>query len=153
MNPHAPSRNSGAYKLLNFYGEPITTTIDFVLPNMRFEQVRCGPYWFSSRALVTPITRDECPLDFLAAWNLFPWLPGTKTVFRVFAHAFASQDQKIMEKQSIGLKDNPPLMLIDDADTQATWYFKLKAAYCESQRNGGQMDHPLKAPLILRWRS
>lgn len=153
MSAHTPSSNSRAYKLLNLYGEPITTTIDFVLPNMRFEQVRCGPYWFSSRALVTPITRDKCRLDFLAAWNLFRWLPMTKTIFRVFAHAFTSQDQKIMEKQSVGLKDNPPLMLIDDADTQATWYFKLKAAYRESQRNGGQLDHPLKAPTTLRWRS
>jgi len=42
--------NSGAYKLLRIYKEPITTTIDFVLPNHRLEIIRCGPYWFSSRA-------------------------------------------------------------------------------------------------------
>ncbi len=153
MSSHTPSSNSGAYKILNFYGEPITTTIDFILPNMRFEQVRCGPYWFSSRALVTPITRDECRLDFLAAWNFFRWLPMTKTIFRIFGHAFASQDQKIMEQQSVGLKDNPHLMLIDDADTQASWYFKLKAAHETAQQNGGQLDHPLKSPVTLRWRS
>ncbi len=153
MSAHAPSTNSGAYKLLNLYGQPITTTIDFVLPNMRFEQVRCGPYWFSSRALVTPVTRDECRLDFLAAWNFLRWVPLTKTVFRVFAHWFASQDQKIMEMQAAGLKDNPSLMLIDDADTQAKWYFKLKAAYLAAQRDGRPLDHPLKEPVTLRWRS
>lgn len=153
MSAHTPSTNSGAYKLLNLYGKPITTTIDFVLPNMRFEQVRCGPYWFSSRALVTPVTHDECRLDFLAAWNFLGWVPFTKTVFRVFAHWFASQDQKIMEMQAVGLKDKPSLMLIDDADTQAKWYFKLKAAYLASQRDGAPFNHPLKEPVTLRWRS
>ncbi len=32
MSAHAPSGNSAPYKLLGVYGEPITTTIDFVLP-------------------------------------------------------------------------------------------------------------------------
>ena len=35
MAAHAPSGNSAPYKLLGVYGEPITTTIDFVLPNRR----------------------------------------------------------------------------------------------------------------------
>ena len=34
-----------------------------------------------------------------------------------------------MAKQSIGLKHRPKLMLIDDADRPAKWYFALKAAY------------------------
>ena len=42
MSSHAPSANSGPYKLLRFYGDEVTTQIDFVLPNMRTEQVRCG---------------------------------------------------------------------------------------------------------------
>src|SRR2546426_7059055 len=70
MSAHAPSANSAPYKLLRIYGEPINTTIDFALPNMRFEQIRCGPYWFSSRATVTPIRRDLCRIDFVAAWNI-----------------------------------------------------------------------------------
>ena len=32
---HPPSANSAAYKLLGGHGKPITTTIEFVLPNMR----------------------------------------------------------------------------------------------------------------------
>jgi hypothetical protein len=42
MSSHTPSSNSGPYKLLRIYGEEITTQIDFVLPNMRTEQIRCG---------------------------------------------------------------------------------------------------------------
>lgn len=153
MSAHTPSGNSAAYKLLNLYGEPITTTIDFILPNVRFEQVRCGPYWFSSRTTVTPVTNDECRIDFVAAWNIFQWVPFIKPIFQIFARKFVGQDQKIMEMQAVGLRDNPTLMLIDDADTQAKWYYQLKAAYLEAQRNGGELDHPLKAPVTLRWRS
>ncbi|HZS45344.1 MAG TPA: aromatic ring-hydroxylating dioxygenase subunit alpha [Blastocatellia bacterium] len=153
MSAHKPSKNSGAYKLLNIYGDAISTTIDFVLPNVRIEQIRCGNYWFSSRTLVTPISDDECRLDISAAWNILHGVPFIKSIFKFFAHWFVGQDQRIMEKQSIGLKDNPSLMLIDDADTQAKWYYKLKAAYLESQRTGSPMEHPIKTPVTLQWRS
>ena len=153
MSTHKPSTNSAAYKLLNIYKEPITTTIDFVLPNRRTEQVRCGKYWFSSQAIVTPLTDKECRLDFVAAWNILNNVPFIKSIYRFFANQFIGQDQRIMEKQSVGLRDNPTLMLIDDADTQAKWYYQLKAAYLKSQRNDGEMEHPLKEPVTLRWRS
>ncbi len=42
MSAHAPSGNSAPYKLLGVYGEPITTTIDFVLPNRRYETIRAA---------------------------------------------------------------------------------------------------------------
>ena len=153
MRAHAPSANSAPYKLLRVYGQPITTTIDFVLPNMRLEQIRCGRYWFSSRATVTPLRRDLCRIDFCAAWNIFPWVPFVVPMFRFFARRFIRQDQQTMEKQALGLQRNPHLMLIDDADRPAKWYFALKAAYLESQRTGAPMQHPLDGPVTLRWRS
>ena len=57
------------------------------------------------------------------------------------------------EKQSEGLKHNPHLMLIDDADRPAKWYFGLKAAHLEAKRTGGEMRHPLAGPVTLKWRS
>ena len=36
------SANIAPYKLLGVYGEPVTTTIDFVLPNRRYETIRAG---------------------------------------------------------------------------------------------------------------
>jgi phenylpropionate dioxygenase-like ring-hydroxylating dioxygenase large terminal subunit len=152
MSAHTPSSNSAAYKILGIYKEPVTTTIDFILPNVRLEQVRCGPYWFSSRTTVTPINNEECRLDFIAAWNMFRWIP-LKPVFKLLAHWFVGQDQRIMEKQAEGLKHNPTLMLIDDADTQAKWYYQLKAAFIDSQQNGGEFNHPIKSPVTLQWRS
>ena len=32
-------------------------------------------------------------------------------------------------------------------------YFKLKAAYFAARQHGGPLDHPLKGPVTLRWRS
>ena len=43
-----------------------------------------------------------------------------------------------MELQAEGLKHNPHLMLIDDADRPAKWYFQLKAAHLEAKRTGSR---------------
>lgn len=154
MVPHAPSKNSGPYKLLNkLYGGPLTTTIDFVLPNQRFEFVQCGSMFVSSRATVTPVGEQQCRIDFAAAWNILPWLPFAKPLFRYFANIFMKQDKQAMERQAVGLKYKPALMLIDDADTPAKWYYKLKAAYLTSVQTGTPLDHPLKDRVTLRWRS
>ena len=150
MSPHTPSSNSAPYRMLQKYtGEPVTTTIDFVLPNMRTEEIRSGKLWFSSRATVTPVRRDLCRIDFVAAWNLL--LPVW--VFRIFAEKFLRQDQETMIRQAEGLKHNPKLMLIDDADRPAKWYFGLKANLLESRRTGAPMIHPMDGPVTLHWRS
>jgi hypothetical protein len=44
-------------------------------------------------------------------------------------------------------------MLIDDADTPAKWYYKLKAAHLASAQTGQPLDHPLKERVTLRWKS
>jgi phenylpropionate dioxygenase-like ring-hydroxylating dioxygenase large terminal subunit len=150
MSPHTPSSNSAPYRMLKKYtGEPVTTTIDFVLPNIRTEEIRSGKLWFSSRATVTPVRRDLCRIDFVAAWNLL--LPVW--IFRMFAEKFLRQDQETMIQQAEGLKHNPRLMLIDDADRPAKWYFGLKANLLEARRTGAAMVHPMNGPVTLHWRS
>jgi phenylpropionate dioxygenase-like ring-hydroxylating dioxygenase large terminal subunit len=150
MSPHTPSSNSAPYRMLQKYtGEPVTTTIDFVLPNIRTEEIRSGKLWFSSRATVTPVRRGLCRIDFVAAWNLL--LPVW--IFRSFAKKFLRQDQETMILQAEGLKHNPRLMLIDDADRPAKWYFGLKAGLLESRRTGEAMVHPMTGPVTLHWRS
>ena len=67
MSAHAPSGNSAPYKLLGVYGEPIVTTIDFVLPNRRYETIRCGNKWFASLTTVTPVTARTSRIDVVAA--------------------------------------------------------------------------------------
>ena len=155
MSAHTPSSNSAPYKLLRLYADAdsITTTIDFTLPNLRSETIRAGKYWFSSLTTVTPITRYHCRIDVVACWNIFRWLPlGPELLKYVFAK-FVEQDRRTMEMQAEGLKHNPHLMLIDDADRPAKWYFQLKQAYLESRRSGAEFKHPMSGPVTLKWRS
>jgi phenylpropionate dioxygenase-like ring-hydroxylating dioxygenase large terminal subunit len=155
MSAHTPSSNSAPYKILRFYAaaDSITTTIDFVLPNLRTEIIRAGKYWFSSLTTVTPVTRNHCRIEVVAAWNLFRWIPFAPGLLKFVFAKFVEQDRRTMELQSEGLKHNPHLMLIDDADRPAKWYFQLKQAYLEARRTGGEMKHPMNGPVTLKWRS
>lgn len=155
MSAHTPSSNSAPYRLLRLYAEAesITTTIDFVLPDLRLETIRAGKYWFSSLTTVTPITRSHCRIDVVACWNIFGWVPFGPSLLKLIFAKFVEQDRRTMELQSEGLKHNPHLMLIDDADRPAKWYFALKAAHLEAKRTGGELQHPMAGPVTLRWRS
>ena len=153
MTAHQPSANSAPYKLLGVYGEKITTTIDFVLPNRRYEIIRAGEKWFASLTTVTPTVENNCRIDVCAAWNVFLNVPFLVPIAKFFGNRFVRQDQETMIQQAEGLKYNPSLMLIDDADRPAKWYFELKQARLESQATGQPMRHPMDSPVTLHWRS
>ena len=148
MSAHAPSANSAPYRLLGVYGRPVETTIDFVLPNRRTEIIRCGDKWFSSLTTVTPVTGSTCRIDVVAAWNVLYHVPFFTPIAKFFGARFVRQDQETMIQQAEGLRHNPSLMLIDDADKPAKWYFALKQA-----RLDGETKHPLGGPVELHWRS
>ena len=147
MAAHAPSRNSLPYKLLGADG-PVTTTIDFVLPNRRYETIRAGNKWWASLTTVTPVTPSTCRIDVCAAWNVLGWFPFFTPLLKHFGRIFVEQDQQTMIEQAQGLRYGPALMLIDDADKPAKWYFALKQA-----RLRGTGEHPMAGPVTLHWRS
>jgi phenylpropionate dioxygenase-like ring-hydroxylating dioxygenase large terminal subunit len=153
MTAHQPSANSAPYKLLGVYGKSITTTIDFVLPNRRYEIIRAGDKWFASLTTVTPTIENHCRIDVCAAWNVFMNVPFLMPIAKFFGNRFVQQDQETMIQQAEGLKYNPSLMLIDDADRPAKWYFELKQARLESQATGAPIRHPMDGPVTLHWRS
>ena len=149
MSAHAPSSNSLPYRLL---GRPVTT-IDFTLPNRRVETIQAEnrkgrKSWFSSLTTVTPVTTSTCRIDVYAAWDLFYHVPFVTSIATYFGARFVQQDQQTMIEQAEGLRSNPSLMLIDDADKPAKWYFALKQA-----RLKGTGEHPLAGPVELHWRS
>jgi len=149
MSAHTPSSNSAPYRLL---GKPVTT-IDFRLPNRRYETIvarnaKGRERWFSSLTTVTPVTASTCRIDVLAAWNIAYYIPLVPSLVRYFGARFVEQDQQTMIEQARGLRSNPALMLIDDADKPAKWYFALK-----QRRLRGEGDHPLQGPVQLHWRS
>jgi hypothetical protein len=58
-----------------------------------------------------------------------------------------------MIQQAEGLRHNPSLMLIDDADKPAKWYFALKQARLDAAAGGSPAKHPMAGPVELHWRS
>jgi hypothetical protein len=97
---------------------------------------------------VTPVTGNTCRIDVVAAWNVFYHLPLVKPIAMFFGRQFVEQDVRTMIEQAEGLRHNPSLMLIDDADKPAKWYFALKQA-----RLDGTGKHPISEPVELHWRS
>jgi hypothetical protein len=65
---------------------------------------------------------------------------------------FLDQDRRVVVLQREGLEHGPRLMLINDADTQARWWMRLKDEWLAAQAENRPFANPL-APMTLRWRS
>ena len=148
MLRHAPSSNSAAYKLL---GGAMTTEIAFRLPGIRIEHVMAGRNAMVGLTAVTPVTTELTVINHLVYWTV-PWLSVLKPVLRPFMRKFLRQDRDIIVKQQRGLRHDPSLLLINDADVQAKWYFRLKKAYARSLESGMPFENPVRE-TTLRWRS
>ncbi len=148
MLRHAPSRNSNAYRLLG--GAP-ETEIVFRLPGVRIEHVRAGRHVLVNLTAVTPLSERECEVNHAIYWTL-PYLTPLKPLLRPFVRAFLRQDRDVMAMQQRGLAHDPPLMLINDADTQARWYHRLKNEYARARAEKRPFVNPVKE-RVLRWRS
>ena len=148
MVRHAPSTNSRAYRLMG--GTPETEII-FRLPGVRIELIRAGRHMVSNLTAITPIDSDRSEINHCIYWTA-PWLSAIKPLLRPYVRAFLRQDRAIMERQQQGLRWNPPLMLIDDADTQAKWYYRLKREYRRARAENRPFENPIQ-PRTLEWRS
>ena len=148
MIRHQPSKNSKAYKILG--GVP-TTEITFTLPCVRVEHVQVGARNFYSFTALTPVDEKNTRITQLACWDI-PWLTLLKPAVDKFGKVFLGQDMDAVTKQQEGLKYDPSLMLIKDADTQAKWYYSLKTEYHEALEGKREFTNPVKQ-TELRWRS
>jgi len=148
MSRHVPSPNSRAYRLLG--GAP-ETEIVFRLPSVRVEQIRAGRHLVCNLTAITPIDDRVTEINHCVYWTM-PWLGLLKPVLRHYVRAFLHQDRDIMERQQQGLRFSPPLTLIDDADTQAKWYYRLKREYLRARDEDRPFENPVQ-PRTLEWRS
>lgn len=147
MSRHAPSSNSRAYKLLG----GSATEISFRLPGVRIERIDAGGFVLCNLTAITPVDDNTSDIHHCWYWNR-PWLGALKPLLLPFIRAFLAQDATIMARQQKGLRFDPLLSLIDDADTQARWYYMLKREYRRARAEGRPFDNPVK-PRTLRWRS
>lgn len=148
MAPHTPSSNSLGYKLLG--GKPVTE-IAFRLPGIRTEDIRVGNKSLLSFTAVTPIDTNNTEITqvFFTDFAIVKFL---KPIIRKGAVTFLNQDGDIIKLQAERLKYDPGLLLIDDADQQAKWYYLLKKEWAKSRAENREFVNPVKAKT-LRWKS
>lgn len=148
MRRHRPSANSKAYRIL---GGEISTEITFTLPSVRIEHIRVGAKNFYAFTALTPINDKETRIHQLMYWDI-SWLNLIKPFLSWFTGYFLQQDIDAVDKQQDGLKYDPSLMLIRDADTQAKWYYALKDEWENHLKENREFSNPIKE-TELRWRS
>lgn len=148
MVTHKPSANSTLYKLL---GGDRSTEISFQLPGIRVEHIKAGRNEVVGLTTCTPISENETEVSQTFFWNI-SWIAPFKPIAQHVARVFLGQDRDMVALQQQGLKFNPRLMLIQDADVPAMWYHRLKKEWAEA----GAAKRPFVNPVpetTLRWRS
>lgn len=148
MSRHKPSKP--AYSVL---GE-VTTEITFELPSTRFENLT-GSFLgqaFKVVGLTVCTPRDADNTDVIQVFYWPGWLNFIYPFFWALGRTFIGDDRKIVELQREGLKFDPKLMLIQDADQPAIWYHRIKKAWAESTEKGTEFVNPVQE-RVLRWRS
>jgi len=148
MVRHEPSKNSRAYAILG--GEPMTE-ITFGLPGLRWEHVTVGRRQVLSLTCLTPVHESRTRITQVI-WSDHPAFVLLRPLIAAGARTFLRQDGAMVNLQNQGLKYDPSLMWIDDADRQAKWYQQLKRAWTTSRKEGRAFVNPVE-PATLRWRS
>jgi phenylpropionate dioxygenase-like ring-hydroxylating dioxygenase large terminal subunit len=148
MLRHEPSKNSRAYAILG--GEPLTE-ITFRIPGLRWEHITVGKRQVLSLTCLTPVTEKKTRITQIV-WSDHPAFSLLKPFIRAGARTFLRQDGAMVNLQNQGLKYDPPLLWIDDADRQAKWYQQLKREWTASRAEGRAFANPIE-PVTLRWKS
>jgi phenylpropionate dioxygenase-like ring-hydroxylating dioxygenase large terminal subunit len=148
MVRHEPSSNSRAYTILG--GEPLTE-ITFRLPSLRWEHIAVGRRQVLSLTCLTPVNANRTRITQIV-WSDHPVFAFIKPFFAAGARAFLRQDGHMVNLQNQGLKYDPSLLWIDDADRQAKWYQALKREWTASRKDGRPFVNPVQE-TVLKWRS
>jgi phenylpropionate dioxygenase-like ring-hydroxylating dioxygenase large terminal subunit len=144
-----PLRQSAKpYKL---FGKNVSTEISFRLPGVRIEHIQGDRHTAVSLTCCTPLNDHETEVHQFLYWTT-PVLTLFKPVARILLHKFLKQDRDVVVMQEEGLQHKPPIMFINDTDTQAKWYFSLKREWEKSQQEKRPFNNPVKAKT-LRWMS
>jgi phenylpropionate dioxygenase-like ring-hydroxylating dioxygenase large terminal subunit len=148
MRRHQLLRSTFFYDLIG--GKP-EVEISFRLPGVRIETITTKKHTVCNMTVITPISENQTEVTTLF-YTTLPWVKALRPILLPFVRTFLNQDRDMVVKQQIGLKSDPSLMLIKDADTQARWYYQLKAEFTRANNENRPFENPVKE-RILRWRS
>ena len=148
MKRHPLPPENRFYRLL---GRRVTTEIAYQLPGLRIEHVQSERHTAVALTALTPLGAHETEVHQCLYWTV-PWLGPARPVIRRLASTFLGQDRVVVVQQQAGLAENPNLILVDDADTQAKWFARIKQEWLQARDEAREFRNPLKAQT-LRWHS
>ena len=149
MDRHTASSNSRAYRI--FLGSAPETEITYRMPSVRIEHAHTKKYDYCGLTTCTPIDATRTAVHHAMYWNV----PGgsiLRPVVRRFAERFLDQDRRAVMSMVEGLAFHPATMLVQDADTQTRWYYRLKREILAAQAENRSPQNPI-TPVTLSWRS
>ncbi|MCI4661943.1 MAG: aromatic ring-hydroxylating dioxygenase subunit alpha [Neomegalonema sp.] len=142
-----PARNI-AYRPI---GKNIETQITYRLPGFRIEEIVSDTHQVVSVTVITPIDEGRTQITQYIWWSM-GWAFVLKPLVRRLGRIFIEQDRDVVQQQREGLVHKPRLMLINDADTQARWWMRLKDEWFAHRAEDRPFANPLREQT-LRWRS
>jgi len=146
--PHRPKAGAFAHMIL---GRNTETEITFELPGTRIEYIRGDRHSLVILLVTTPADEHSTRVHVCLYWDA-PYLDPFRPLVQRAANTFIGQDRDIARKHSEGLAHDPPMMLIDDADTLMKWYLRLKKEWHDSVTGGRPFENPIR-PQTLRYRT
>ena len=75
-----------------------------------------------------------------------------RSIVKYFSILFLRQDHKAICQQTEALKFNPPMLLVDDADIPAKWYYRQKREFLRAEAEGRPFENPVKE-RVLRYKT
>ena len=100
---------------------------------------------------LTPVTETKTRITQIF-WSDHWIFDLIRPFLRMGVVAFLKQDGGMVNLQNEGLRYDPALIWIDDADKQAKWYQQLKREWAKSRAESRPFENPVKA-ATLRWKS
>lgn len=149
MDKHRASGNARAYKL--FLGGAPETEITYTLPGVRVEHATTGKVTYCGLTACTPVSATETAVHHFMYWDVSGG-PLLRSLVRWAAGRFLGQDAAAVEDMRDGQAFGPKTILVEDADTQIRWYYRLKREWLASQLENRAFVNPIR-PATLRWRS
>ena len=149
MDLHKASGNARAYRL--FLGSAPHTEITYSLPGVRIEHATTGRFTYCGLTACTPVNRTTTEVHHVMYWDV-PGSAPLRGLVRRVANRFLGQDAAAVENMRDGQAFAPDTMLVQDADAQIRWYYRLKQEWTRAQQEGRPFENPIK-PTTLKWRS
>jgi phenylpropionate dioxygenase-like ring-hydroxylating dioxygenase large terminal subunit len=148
MAEHKMQNRPRLYRIL---GTDIRAELTFQLPALRMERAIGDRHSIATMTAITPIDEKTSMIHSYIYWTMRHFAP-LRPIIRAFARTFLEQDRIIVNKQEEGLRYNPSLILLEDGDTQAKWYYRIKQEWLKAQAEGRPFKNPLE-PKTLRYYS